>query len=164
MKIRIERVGEEKAIRNLTRCAFEEAPHSSGTESQIVDALRTKGDLVVSLVAVEDKKIVGHVAFSPVTIDGEFSGWYGLGPVSVKPELQRSGIGSALIKEGLSKLTDLRASGCALIGDPNYYSRFGFVSDGLLTYKDVPHSYVQWLSFTETKAAGRLDFSSAFAQ
>lgn len=162
MLIRPEQIGDDQAIHDLTTKAFEGVPHSSGNEARIVQVLRTDGDLTLSLVAVLDQKLVGHIAFSPVTIDGRFSGWYGLGPVSVQPELQRTGIGSALIKDGLAKLETIGAVGCALIGDPNYYSRFGFVSDGLLSYKDVPNSYVQWLAFGTAKATGSLSFCPAF--
>ena len=81
------------AIHALTDAAFRDVPHSSGTEAAIVDALRDAGALTLSLVAEEQGRIVGHVAFSPVTINGEASRWFGLGPVSVEPLEQRRGIG-----------------------------------------------------------------------
>jgi len=106
--------------------------------------------------------IIGHIAFSPATIDGKSDGWFGLGPISVHPSFQRSGIGTRLVHEGLSMLKARGAKGCALIGNPDYYRRFGFVSDGRLSYGDIPQAYVQWLSFGHAIARGRLAFSSAF--
>jgi putative acetyltransferase len=78
-------------------------------------------------VAVRDAAVVGHIAFSPVTIDGKFCAWYGLGPLSVTPIHQRKGVGSRLVNTG-PKLPEARsANGCVLLGEPNFYSRFGFV-------------------------------------
>ena len=105
---------------------------------------------------------MGHIAFSPVSIGQHLTGWYGLGPVSVDPEHQRKGIGSALINEGFKKLKERHANGCALIGDPNYYSRFGFLSDGKVQYQDVPGKNVQWISFGEIIPTGELVFCPAF--
>jgi len=120
--------------------------------------------------AINNNVLVGHVAFSPVSIDvvdGVGSGtnrWYGLGPVAVLPELQRKGIGSALINKGLNILRNMGADGCALIGDPNYYNRFGFISDGNLHYENVADKNVQWLSFNNVRPSGQLVFSPAFGE
>lgn len=162
MKIRTEQPGDEISIYELTKVAFEPMPYSDGTEPDIIDRLRQDGDLTLSLVASDGGLIVGHVAFSPVKINGEASGWFGLGPISVFPELQRQGIGSMLVKKGLGSLREANAKGCALIGDPKYYSRFGFKSDGNLTYRDTPTQYVQWLAFGDENASGALEFSPAF--
>src|SRR5262245_55623298 len=94
MEIRGERPGDARAIRSITNAAFAGAEHSSGTEAAIVDALRASGAMTVSLVAVAGNEVVGHVAFSPVRIDGQDFGWYGLGPVSVRPDCQKQGIGA----------------------------------------------------------------------
>ena len=94
IQIAQERAGDEAAIRAVTQAAFAGLPHSEQTEAAIVDALRAAGALAVSLVAVDEGKVVGHVAFSPVTIDGGDKGWFGLGPVSVTPKRQRGGIGA----------------------------------------------------------------------
>ena len=107
MIIRTERPLDADAIGSLTSAAFKGMVHSSGTEAAIVDALRREGALALSLVAEKDGLLVGHVAFSPVTIDGKAGGWFGLGPVSVLPAQQRSGTGSALIREGLERLKKL---------------------------------------------------------
>ncbi|WP_269931134.1 GNAT family N-acetyltransferase [Aminobacter sp. HY435] len=147
MKIRPEQPGDVETIRLLTQAAFKNAPHSSQTEAAIVDALRDAGALTVSLVAVEGDQIVGHVAFSPVTINGKDADWYGLGPVSVWPDRQAKGIGQALIREGLGRLKQRGAGGCVVLGDPGYYGRFGFASDPGLRYGDIPPEYFQRLAF-----------------
>ena len=92
----------------------------------IINALRAAGALTISLVAEVGGKVVGHIAFSPVTISDGSHDWYGVGPVSVLPEFQKQGIGKSLIQEGLSLLKAAGAKGCVLVGDPRYYERFGF--------------------------------------
>ena len=160
--IRPEQPADEQMIHDLTVAAFEPVPYSDGSEASIIAGLREDGDLTVSLVAVEGSDIVGHVAFSPVTVGASSDGWYGLGPVSVCPDRQRKGIGSALINEGLSILRAQGAKGCALVGDPDYYGRFGFRSDGRVSYEELPSQYVQRLSFGDEVPSGRLRFSPAF--
>ncbi|GGO56975.1 putative acetyltransferase [Roseovarius pacificus] len=162
MTIRDEAPGDEAAIRALTEAAFAPVEMSDGSEAQIVDGLRLNGDLTVSLVAVEDDQIVGHVAFSPVTVSNSDGRWFGLGPISVHPDRQRSGIGRQLIEEGLERLRSLDAVGCVLLGDPAYYGRFGFTSSGDLTYGNVPTQYVQALSFGGRDVKGEIRYSSTF--
>jgi len=93
--IRPEAAGDEATIHTLTETAFAPMPFSGGTEQHVIDALRKDGDLTLSLVAedahLNSGRIVGHIAFSPVTIADGAQGWFGLGPVSVWPELQKSG-------------------------------------------------------------------------
>lgn len=162
MQIRDEIPGEEAAIHHLTKIAFDPVEMSDGSEPQIVDDLRENGDLALSLVAVEDNQIVGHVAFSPVVIPGSDGTWFGLGPISVDPERQHQGIGRQLIESGLDRLRALGAAGCVLIGNPAYYSRFGFYSPGNLTYTEVPPEYVQAFAFGADLPAGEIRYSSAF--
>lgn len=123
--IRNEEPREIDAIREITATAFEGADHSSGTEAAIVDALRAAGTLTISLVALEDEEVVGHVAFSPVKLESGASDWFGLGPVSVRPDRQGLGIGTALIERGLAHLKERNATGCVVLGDPHYYARLG---------------------------------------
>jgi putative acetyltransferase len=162
MIIRPERDGDASAIRAVTAAAFKDAPHSSGTEVAIVDALRDAGALTLSLVAEEQDRIIGHVAFSPVTINGEAGRWFGLGPVSVEPAEQRRGIGQALIQEGLERLRAADSEGCVLLGDPAYYRRLGFVSDPSLRYGEVPAEYFQRVSFTDSEPTGEVRYHPAF--
>lgn len=162
MLIRPEAPTDLDAIHELTWIAFKPMPYSAGTEADIIRRLRADGDLTISLVAEEDGEVVGHVAFSPVSIDGRHDGWFGLGPISVKPERQRQGIGKALIAAGLKLLGARGASGCALIGNPEVYGHAGFVSDGKLTYADVDGRYVQRLILRGSAPSGALTFAPAF--
>jgi predicted N-acetyltransferase YhbS len=162
MIIRQENEGDADPIHEVTAAAFQGRPYSCGTEAEIVDALRAAGALTISLVAEDHDEIVGHVAFSPVTINGRPGRWYGLGPVSVSPLWQRRGIGTALITAGLAQLRALGAAGCVLLGDPAYYGRFGFVSDRALRYRDVDPAYFQRLSFTGDAPVGEVSFHPAF--
>jgi putative acetyltransferase len=162
LQIRDERHEDTDAIRTLTRAAFLDAPHSAGTEAAIVDALRDAGALAISLVAVEKGAVVGHVAFSAVTIDGQPQGWFGLGPVSVEPSRQRAGVGRALIREGLGRLRAMGAGGCVVLGEPAYYGRFGFVSDPALTYPGVPPEYFQCLVLSGDHPSGVVAYHAGF--
>jgi len=159
MHIRLETPADRAAIHALTKAAFAPMSYSDGTEADRIDRLRADGDLTLSLVAETAAGVVGHVAFSPVFMDGQADGWFGLGPVAVSPGRQRQGIGNALVREGLSRLRASGARGCALIGDPDYYGRFGFRSDGALHYRDLPDRLVQWIAFGKDRPAGRLVFS-----
>ncbi|WP_163266401.1 GNAT family N-acetyltransferase [Chelativorans alearense] len=162
MLIRNERPGDEDAIHSLTVVAFEPMAFSDGSEAPIIRSLRKSGDLTLSLVAEEGGAIIGHIAFSPVTIDGTHFNWFGLGPVSVQPEMQRQGIGKALILTGLEMLKERGAHGCALIGNPEIYSRVGFESDGRLSYGNLDSSYVQRLVLAGPAPQGELKFAPAF--
>lgn len=161
--VRDERPGDEPAIAALTEAAFRDAPHSDGTEAAIVERLRANGDLALSLVLVNgDEAIIGHAAFSPVTISDGTPGWYGLGPVSVIPLRQRVGIGSMLIEKGLEGLRERGAGGCVVLGDPGYYSRFGFRHDPSLTYPGAPAEYFQALLLAGPMPEGRVSYAAAF--
>jgi putative acetyltransferase len=139
--IRRETPADILAIATVTRDAFRHAAHSSQTEHKIVDALRAEGALALSLVAVAADEIVGHVAFSPVTIDGQQTRWLGLGPLSVAPPRQRQGIGSLLVRAGLAELRQQQSAGCVVLGDPAYYQRFGFRPAGDLKLLGLPEEY-----------------------
>ena len=162
MIVRSEEPGDGEAIREVVGHAFAQAPHSSGTEPAIVDALRASGALTISLIAVKDAVVVGHIAISPVVTENAAAGWFGLGPVSVSPGLQRQGIGSALIREALAQLRRSGSAGCVVLGDPSYYRRFGFEHDRDVTYRGVPPPYFQILSFTGHRPAGAVEYHAAF--
>ncbi|KJK03091.1 GCN5 family acetyltransferase [Pseudomonas sp. 21] len=161
--IRPERPEDLSVIREVTTAAFAEAEHSSGTEGAIVDELRAAGALSVSLVATVEGEVVGHVAFSPVTLDGADLGWYGLGPVAVRPDLHGRGIGAALIRAGLERLGALGAKGCVVLGDPAYYPRFGFQQDPAIQYAGVPAEYFMALSLDGSRVAGQVAYHSGFS-
>lgn len=126
IEIRVERSGEGAAIRTVHEQAF----HPSRNEARLVDLLRRAGKMTFSLVAVCEGLVVGHVAFSPVTIIPASAipiRGLALGPLGVLPVFQRRGIGSRLVREGLDVCREGGYSFVVLLGDPRYYRRFGFV-------------------------------------
>ena len=142
--------------------AFADEPHSDGSEPQIVARLHTETEQVLSLLATENGTIVGHIAFSPVTIADGTPLWFGLGPLSVEPRCQRRGIGSLLCRTGLARLRESRAAGCVVLGDPDYYRRFGFGSDARVTFPGVPPAYFQSLRFRGPHPEGKVSYAAAF--
>ena len=162
IEIRNEIFGDVESIHEVTKLAFRDAPHTDHTEQFIVNALREANALSVSLVAELDGAIIGHVAISPVTISDGPANWYGLGPISVLPEYQGKGVGSKLMVKALGDIESKGAAGCVVLGDPNYYSRFGFkVVDGLV-FPGVPPEYFQALSFGNNLAQGEVTYHDAF--
>jgi putative acetyltransferase len=162
MIIRKETTSDIDAITQVTIAAFRTLPISNNTEQFIIKALRAAGVLTLSLVAEIDGNIVGHVAFSPVIISDGTKEWYGLGPVSVLPEYQKQGIGKSLINEGLSLLKQLGGQGCALVGDPDYYKRFGFKNYPKMVHEGVPQEVFLALPFSEKMPEGIVVFHEGF--
>jgi putative acetyltransferase len=160
--VRDERKADTAAIRDVTIAAFNTLEISNHTEQFIIEALRAAGALTLSLVAEIDGRIVGHIAFSPVTLSDGTGDWYGLGPLSVLPEYQRQGIGKALVTEGLSRLKALDARGCCLVGHPEYYRKFGFSSVPGLVVEGVPPEVTLALSFDGHIPQGAVTFHDAF--
>ena len=163
ISIRKELSSDVQSIYEVTVAAFLEAPHTDHTEQFIVKALRESGALSASLVAEDDGNIVGHVALSPVTISDGTDSWYGLGPISVLPNNQSKGIGSKLMNEAIQELKNIRAKGCVLLGDPNYYHRFGFKPRESLLLPDVPPEYFQALLFQENSPQGIVTYHESFS-
>jgi putative acetyltransferase len=162
LSIREETAADVSAIEAVTISAFLNAPHTSHTEQHIVSALRKAGSLTVSLVAELNGKIIAHVAVSPVCISDGASAWFGLGPISVTPEHQRCGVGSRLMREALRLLREKGAAGCVLLGEPKYYSRFGFRVDPNLILPHVPLGYFQAISFDSSRPHGTVSYHEAF--
>jgi putative acetyltransferase len=160
--IRDEVFADARPIGEVTAAAFAPLEVSSHTEQFIVEALRAAGALTVSLVAEAEGRVVGHIAFSPVTMSDGSPGWYGLGPVSVLPECQRRGIGGALLREGLLRLKALGARGCCLVGHPEYYQRFGFENPPGLALEGVPPEVFFALSFDGRVPEGTVTFHAGF--
>jgi len=160
--IRDERNTDFTAIFDVTAAAFETMEISNHTEQFIIEALRAAKALTVSLVAEIGGRVVGHIAFSPVTMSDGTKDWYGLGPVSVYPDFQRRGIGKALIKEGLSRLKDLKAKGCCLVGHPQYYRQFGFENVDGLVHEGVPEEVFFAVLFDGTIPQGHVMFHEGF--
>ena len=107
-----------QAIDALTAAAF-----GQRDEANLVEALRASGDIELSLVGEEVGQTVGHVLFSKLQVP---EGCLALGPISVLPDRQRQGIGSSLIEAGLNHFRETQWRGMFLLGEPDYYGRFGF--------------------------------------
>lgn len=160
--IRHETSADIPSISEVTIAAFKTLAISPHTEQFIIEALRAAKSLTISLVAEVDNRLVGHIAFSPVTISDGSLNWYGLGPLSVLPQYQRKGIGSALVKEGIKFLKKLGAKGCCVVGHPEYYKRFGFRNISKLIHEGVPEEVFLVLSFSKHIPQGIITFHSAF--
>ncbi|MCB2015154.1 MAG: N-acetyltransferase [Sphingobium sp.] len=126
ISIRDETPRDQNDIRCLVRHAF-----SCDDEAELIDSLRADHDLELSLVALDNGDIIGHIAFSTMTVsgDGQDIRALALAPVAVSPTRQREGIGSALIKQGLAKAVSAGAEMVFVLGDPDYYNRFGFTRE-----------------------------------
>jgi putative acetyltransferase len=160
--IRKETDADVAAITEVTIAAFNTLAISQHTEQFIIQALRAAKALTVSLVAELDGRVIGHIAFSPVTLSDGTLNWYGLGPVSVLPEYQRQGIGKALIREGLRRLKERNAQGCCLVGHPDYYKQFGFKNVPGLVLEGVPQEVFFALSFDGRCPQGNVVFHEGF--
>ena len=160
--LRDEAAADIPAIDRLVKAAFLPLPYSSHTEQFMIRALRKGHALSISLVAESDSRLLGHVAFSPVTISDGSRHWYGLGPLAVAPEYQRHGIGQALVGRGLAMLRQRNASGCVVFGDPNYYGRFGFARDPGMIFAGAPAKLFQVLRLTGNLARGNVTYHDAF--
>ncbi len=163
INVRSETSDDINDIEKVTIEAFKNHPHSNQTEHEIINKLRDNGALSVSLVAIINNTIVGHIAFSKVKINNKFVQWYGLAPVSVKTEYQNQGIGSKLIRSGLEAIKVLNAKGCVLLGEPKYYNKFGFIVFEGLVFKGVPPEYFQALLLSGEMPLGNIEYHSAFA-
>ena len=160
--IRSETDADVGAITEVTVAAFKTLEISNHTEQFIITALRAAKALTVSLVAEVDGRVIGHIAFSPVAISDGTRNWYGLGPVSVLPEYQRQGIGKTLMQEGLSRLKNMNAQGCCLVGHPDYYKKFGFKNMPGLVLEGAPQEFFFALSFDGHTPQGTVAFHDAF--
>jgi putative acetyltransferase len=156
---------DDEAIRNVQRAAFADHPFSGHTEHLIVDLLRARGRLGLSLVSCNDAgMVVGHLAFSPVLIHGVDCRWFGLGPLAVLPEHQAQGHGSALTREGLQRLCAMGAAGCVVLGDPTYYARFGFAPCPPLQFPGAPADHFMALAWEGgTTLSGIVTYYEAFS-
>lgn len=162
--IRREAPGDESAIRDLVERAFAPMPFAGGDEQDLVDRLRERGELALSLVAVDPRgAIIGHAGFSPASVEQADCGWFQMAPVSVCPSCQRQGIGSGLIRAGIEALGKSGASGVAVVGDPAYYERFGFaVIPGLAPLSEHDAAYFRALVLAGAAPRGTLRYASAF--
>ena len=164
MLIRPETADDTRIIHRLTDDAFAPMPYCDGNEGASIDQLRSDGDLTLSLVAEEQGKIIGHVAFSPATISDASGDWYGLGPISERTDRQKQGIGTKLAHEGLKQIKARGAAGCVLIGRPAVYGPMGFVSDGSLPHGKLDPAIVQYILLNGTAPKGEVTFAPALQE
>ncbi len=162
MIIRNETKKDIEAITAITIAAFKNLQVSHQTEQFIIHELRKSNVLTLSLVAEVDGGVVGHISFSPIKISDGSENWYGLGPISVKPDLQKQGIGKSLVNEGLSILKAQNGEGCALVGDPGYYRQFGFENIPGLIHEGVPQEVFLVLPFDNSIPQGTVEFHESF--
>ena len=151
IEIREERSDDVAAVREVNRRAF-----GQDQESNIVDALRTNGGALLSLVATVNGQVAGHIMYSPLTVAENVLG-VALGPMAVVPEYQRQGIGTQLIEAGNRKIKDAGYPFIIVVGHPAYYPRFGFrpASEyGIKCEWDVPDEVFMLLVLNEAKMQG----------
>jgi len=154
MHIRREEVPDVPRVRALNLAAFD-----SATEADLVDALRAGAADVITLVAVEDDAIVGHIMWSPVRLTGaEDVRAMALAPMAVMPERQRAGIGSALVRGGLAECRRHGVDAVFVVGHPAYYPQFGFglaSRFGIACEFDVPDEAFMALELAAGALGGR---------
>ena len=155
INFREEMSGEETAIRDVNEQAF-----GRTEEAALVDAIRKRDAIALSMVAAENSRVVGHILFTPVTIKGADSEFQalGLGPVAVLPSHQHKGVGSELLRKGLDRCRKLGHEIIVVVGEPAFYSRFGFVAakgKGIDCEFDVPDEVFMVLELRENALAGR---------
>jgi putative acetyltransferase len=161
--VRPEQSADTGTIREVVRLAFTGHPVSQGTEPAIIDALRADDALALSLVAEVDGEVVGHIAYSAAGVGETASGWFLVGPLAVRPDLQGRGVGRALLEAGDDAMRQRGALGCVLVGDPDFYRRFGFKRCADVTWPHVPDEYVLSLPLGDAEPAGEIAFHPAFA-
>ena len=150
VQIQEERDDDLPGIRELNKRAF-----GQEQEANIVDALRSNGGSLLSLVAIASDVLVGHIMYSPLSV-GEIAG-AGLGPMAVLPEYQRLGIGSQLVETGNQILKDNGCPFVIVVGHPNYYPRFGFTpasAHGITCEWEVPDNVFMLLVLDKMKMRG----------
>jgi len=149
-EIREEHPSDVAVIRDLNKRSFDQ-----DQEGNIVDALRSNGAVLLSMVATLNGRVVGHIMYSPLVV-GEVTG-AALGPMAVLPEYQRQGIGSKLVEAGNRKLKDEGCPFIIVVGHPNYYPRFGFVpanTHGIECEWEVPTDAFMLLVLNQSKVQG----------
>jgi putative acetyltransferase len=163
--IRNEEPADISGVRHVNQAAFD-----TRAESGLVDALRQQARPIVSLVAVDDDVVVGHILFSPVTLSSRPDvRFMGLAPMCVLPARQRQGIGSALVRAGLAECGRLGCRAAVVLGHADYYPRFGFASAstfGLVSEYDVPDEAFMAIELEPGalhQSAGTIRYHPAFA-
>ena len=161
VKILNEKNEDIEQVREILRAAF-----PTDAESKLVDMLRVNGKAIISLAAVDGDQVLGYILFSPVstTLPSEAKG-IGLAPVAVRRDVQTQGIGSQLIREGLRRCKGLGYDYCVVLGNPEYYQRFGFVTAGKFGLQNeygVDEEFMI-IYFSNREVAGLIMYADEFA-
>jgi putative acetyltransferase len=165
VQIRPETDADKAAVFGINAAAF-----PTDAEAKLVDSLRISADPYVSLVAVEDQDVVGHILFTPVTLEPfDDLDLMGLAPMAVSPSRQRGGIGTELVNAGLQRCRELGIGAVAVLGHPEYYPRFGFRPSsewGIRSEYDVPEEVFMMLELSPDylqNKQGTIRYHAAFA-
>lgn len=167
MIIRAERPEDIQKIRHINTEAFD-----TEVEANLIEALRNSKVPLISLVAEDGEKLIGHIVFSPVTLEGDRSdaSIAGLGPMAVLPEWQKKGVGSMLMEEGTRRCKEAGYAAIVVLGHPDYYPRFGFVPSvnfGIKSEYDVPDDVFMVKELKKGALAncrGTVKYHKAFSQ
>ncbi|WP_261816758.1 GNAT family N-acetyltransferase [Vibrio gallicus] len=166
MLIRTEAPADNLSIDRLLKSVF-----PTDAEANLVRSLRENGKVTLSIVASDDEgQVMGSAQFSSITLAGIDYGWQGLAPVAVAEEYRNQGIAEQMIREGLSILFELGYPACVVLGDPAYYSRFGFAAAEQHRFRcqwDIPAGAFQVLDLTGdsfTGLSGLIEYSEEFDQ
>lgn len=159
MFVETERAKDRAAIRKLHTAAF-----PSPAEADLVDRLRRDGDAAISLVAVENDRVIGHVMFSKMRAPFKA---LGLAPVAVIQENRGQGVAATLIREGIRQAEDADWEAIFVLGDPAYYERFGFEAKAAAAFA-CPFAGPHFMMLALVKGEqlpqeGRVDYAPAFA-
>jgi len=160
--IHLESPDDKSKIFRVVSSAFEHP-----TEAQLVDLIRDRNQALISLTAVQDSEIVGHVLVSPIAIEPASPGLYGgLAPLSVLPRLQRKGIGSLLMQEAIARSREIGLSALFLLGHPDYYARFGFTRSHIGNEYDATDAFmhIELDHASLTNVEGIAKYVEAFAE
>ena len=154
-------------IAAVTRAAFAKEYGSGDGEVAVIAGLRSGGDVIVELAALEGGAVVGHAMFSRATVVPATLRVAAIGPVCARIDRQKSGIGSALIRDGLARCKALGFDAAVLLGDPDYYKKFGFTREAARGFEcEYSGEHFQALELTGGALAGgrwRLTYPAAFA-
>jgi putative acetyltransferase len=162
LQVRKELDADCDSIRSVTELAFRGLPYAGGDEQDVIERLRFTNALTLSLVALLEGEVIGHIAFSPAKAGDGSTPWFALGPVSVVPVHQRQGVGRALIESGLAELKNMNALGCILTGNPMYYKKFGFQLAPENAPSNESAEFFMLVQLSSSLPQGKFSFHEAF--
>lgn len=167
LEIRKENVNDYEEVYNVIKTAFEKAEHSDGKEQELVIELRKSNSFIpeLSLVALEENKIVGYILFTKIKIGNSTE--LALAPLAVLPKYQRKGIGTKLIKEGHKIAKQLNYNYSVVLGNNKYYSRLGYITANKYNIKapfDIEDNYFMAIKLNENAELieGIVEYDEAF--